>query len=227
MIISHKHKFIFIKLRKTAGTSLEIALSRVCGEEDIITPISKDDEKVRSELGYPGPQNFFIPEKYYSISDWKKRLLKGERKVFFNHMPAHEIKRYTPEKIWNSYFKFCFERNPWDKIISHYYHRGRTQEFENVMDYLLNNRGDEIQGFNMYSIKGKVVTDKVFRYEEMESALDELSNKIGTRITMPDYRAKSQFRETSSHYQDILTEEEAAFIKNHFSREIALMDYSF
>ena len=37
MIISHKHKFIFFKTRKTAGTSLQIALSEFCGSDDIIT----------------------------------------------------------------------------------------------------------------------------------------------------------------------------------------------
>jgi tRNA splicing ligase len=24
-------------------------------------------------------------------------------------------------KVWDSYFKFCFERNPWDKTVSHFY----------------------------------------------------------------------------------------------------------
>ncbi len=227
MIISHRHKFIFIKLRKTAGTSLEIALSAICGPEDIITPISKDDEKIRAELGFPGPQNVFIPTRIYSLADWSRKLLKGKRKVFYNHMPAREIKSSVSSGIWNSYYKFCLERNPWDKIISHYYHRSRTQEFESVMDYLLNNHRDEIQGFDMYSINEKVVADKVFRYEEMDSALKELSDKLGTRITMPEYHAKSQFRPDSRHYRDILTEQEAGFIKNRFSREIELMGYSY
>ncbi|MEL6382956.1 MAG: chondroitin 4-O-sulfotransferase, partial [Cyanobacteria bacterium J06626_18] len=31
MIISHEYKFIFLKTRKTAGTSIEIALSKFCG----------------------------------------------------------------------------------------------------------------------------------------------------------------------------------------------------
>ena len=38
MIISHKHKFIFIKTRKTAGTTIEYNLSKYLGSEDIIAP---------------------------------------------------------------------------------------------------------------------------------------------------------------------------------------------
>lgn len=31
MIVSHRYRYIFIKTKKTAGTSIEIALSRHCG----------------------------------------------------------------------------------------------------------------------------------------------------------------------------------------------------
>ena len=31
MIVSHEHKFIFLKTKKTAGTSIELALSELCG----------------------------------------------------------------------------------------------------------------------------------------------------------------------------------------------------
>ncbi len=56
-IINHKFKFIFIKTRKTAGTSLEIALSKFCDSEDMITRIKPMDEKIRKELGFQGPIN--------------------------------------------------------------------------------------------------------------------------------------------------------------------------
>ena len=39
MIISHTHQFIFIKSAKTAGTSIEAALSNSCIENDIVTPL--------------------------------------------------------------------------------------------------------------------------------------------------------------------------------------------
>ena len=37
MIVSHKHKFIFIKTMKTAGTSIEAFLASYCEGRDIVT----------------------------------------------------------------------------------------------------------------------------------------------------------------------------------------------
>ena len=57
-----KYKFIFIKTRKTAGTSIEYNLSKYLGKEDIITPTS--------EASYLA-QNFFLETK---ISKFLKNL---------------------------------------------------------------------------------------------------------------------------------------------------------
>lgn len=209
MIISHKHKFIFVKLRKTAGTSLEIALSGICGDEDVITPISAKDEKVRLEMGFHGAQHF-----------------DGDTS-FYNHMPASEIKQKIPAGMWNEYFKFCFERNPWDKVVSHYFHRNRAGGFSSIKDYLLHDEKDKIKGFDMYSIDGSVVMDKVYMYEDMEYALKEISVKLNLAEAMklPPYKAKSQFRTDKRHYSEILSEEEIDLIGNRYAREIAYLGY--
>ena len=109
MIVSHKHKFIFLKTNKTAGTSIEIALSRICGPDDIITPLNKED---KSDLTILGPQNHLAPFWSYKPRDIARFLIrKTPKKNFFNHMSAKSAKKILGDDIWNSYYKFCFEKN--------------------------------------------------------------------------------------------------------------------
>jgi len=126
MIISHKHKFIFVKTRKTAGTSIEIALSAICGNDDIIIPLPPKYERIRQELTGKSFQNclkkghktpFNRPHYTPNRHEMKQHFL------FRAHKSARFIKKKLAETVWNRYFKFCFERNPWDKVISMYYER--------------------------------------------------------------------------------------------------------
>ena len=58
MLLSYRHRFIFIKTRKTAGTSIEMLLSLwLADPRDIITPISAEDEAVRRMSGI-APKNY-------------------------------------------------------------------------------------------------------------------------------------------------------------------------
>ena len=55
---------------KTAGTSIEVALSRYLGADDVITPIFEEDEPLRAAPGYRGPQNYLVP-----LRRWKRKRL--------------------------------------------------------------------------------------------------------------------------------------------------------
>jgi len=231
MIISHEHKFIFLKTRKTAGTSIEIALSRFCGEEDMITPIGRED-KLRENLSPRGAQNF-----QYAAEDGRNS--QGERQIScYNHMPAKRVRDLIGTKIWDEYFKFCFERNPWDKAISMYFWRTRKREprplslleflrSENDKNEMPNGKGSKLSNFGIYSIGGDLAVDHVGLYEDLDSELERIVTLLNVpeKIELP--RARGTHREDRRHYREIMGQEERSIVARICAREIVHFGYRF
>ncbi|HET6616578.1 MAG TPA: sulfotransferase family 2 domain-containing protein [Gemmatimonadota bacterium] len=228
MILSHRHRFIFVKTKRTAGTSLEIALSALCGPEDVITPITAPDEADRRRLGYRGPQNLRPPPRSPGrrLVDLARRR-KAPR--FRNHMPAARIRALLPRSTWDTYFKFCFDRNPWDRAISLYYWLGGQRRFDSIADFLRSGVERPLSNFDRYAIDGRVAVDRVFRYEDMEEALGQISRRLDLArpLTLPDQRAKGTSRTDRRPYRDVLTEEERDLIADLCAREIRLLGYEY
>jgi hypothetical protein len=182
VILSHKHKFIFIKTCKTAGTSLEIALSKYCGEDDIITPISSVDEEVRRSLGYRGPQHYLKPVAEYSFGDYVTRIRKRQPvSKFFNHIWAKDIRRQVPADVWDSYFKFSIVRSPFDRAVSRFFWRNRRRDDVDLTEFRsFLFRDPEALGRNRkrLEIDGKPVVDFMIRFEHLEEDLLTLSEKL-------------------------------------------------
>jgi len=228
MILSHQHQFIFIKTRKTAGTSIEIALSKFCGEKDIITPISPADEEKRKELGYRGPQNYLAPIWGYSLRDAAKWMVHGKkRKRFFNHIPAEEIKKHIGRAIWDLYFKFCFVRNPWERIISTYFWRYKSEDRPSISDFIQAELDNPLRKSNLdlMMIDGQVAVDRVCRYENLTQELEEITRIIGLPEVPALPQAKGSFRKDKRSYREILSPEDQEKIRVAFQTEIELFGY--
>ena len=229
MIISHKYKFIFLKTTKTAGTSIEIALSEYCGPRDIITPISADDEKTRTVLQFKGPQNYIIPFIDYSLGDMVYSLIRLKRRQYHNHIAAKFVRRFIGEEIWQSYFKFCFERNPWDRAVSQYYWRraeGAPHSFAEFIDSR-NLRSLKKKGFGLYAMDGEVVVDRICLYENMAEELTYLGDRLQLpgKLALPS--SKSSSRKDKEHYRDLFNPEDMERVAGLFAEEIKLLGYSF
>jgi hypothetical protein len=226
MIVSHKHKFIFIKTRKTAGTSIEIALSQYCGFEDVITKISKEDELIRESLGYLGPQNFKTQTPYLNIKYWLS-MLKIAKYHSSNgqHASSSFIKKYIGENIWNDYFKFCIERNPFDRAISHYYWDTRKLGSPpEINEYLQTLPRSKLSNWSFYTIQDQIAVDYVGRYETLDEGLRIISRRLG----LPDLlllNAKSYTRKSRQHYSQILNEESRRHIEKMCANEIEKFNY--
>src|SRR5690554_6933077 len=127
MLISHSYRFVFVKTKKTAGTSIEISLSRYLGPDDVITPLPEEDEAIRRPFSI-GPQNYD-----FTVTDRRHRV--RERKLR-NHSRARLAREVLGDRAWNDYFVFTVERNPYDRILSQFHWRGGYGAFPSVMAFL-------------------------------------------------------------------------------------------
>jgi len=225
MIISHRHRYIFIKTAKTAGTSVEIALSKYAGEHDVLTPCTPEDDALRSELGYPGPRNYRLPFTAYSLRDLARAAAERRLVGFYNHIGARAIRERVGPRVWSSYFKFCFERNPWDKVVSAYYFNQRTGPTMSLSEYVQSGAANEIAGYELYTIRGEIAVDEVFRYESLEESMRAVAQRLHLPETPVLPRAKGQYRPPTARYREVLTAQDRAKIARVYAREIATFGY--
>jgi hypothetical protein len=231
MIVSHKYKFIFIKTAKTAGTSTEIALSKFCGPDDIITPFMvSEDEELRERMGGRAPQHYLPPRREHTLKAVIQWLWNGKRKPLFNsHDSAQVIKTYVGTDVYDTYFKFCFERNPWDRVISHYYYKNPSEPRPTLAQYMAVKRFHRLKraGFDLYTINGEVVVDRICRFENLADELEDVRRQLGIPEKLALPFAKSQFRVDRRSYRDILDDDQRVQIAEFFKDEINLMGYEF
>jgi len=223
MIISHKYKYIFIKTSKTASTSIELALSRYCGDEDIITPVSPEDELERNRLGYRGPQNYLPADVDCSHIDREAAKKHG----FYNHISGKEIQHFVGEETWSSYYKFCFERNPWDRFISLYYWRCKAEPRPTIAEFLESKYPLMLRkhGFNLYTANGEIIVNRVCRYENLSEELEQVRVQLGLPEKLDLPWAKSSFRNDRRSYRDILSPKQQEEIGKLFNQEISMFGY--
>ena len=213
MVVSHSHQFIFVKTAKTAGTSVETYLSSLCDDGDVFTPIfpKMDGHVARNYLVGQDPDDpFFIQS--------------GELR---NHIPARKLRWYVRPKVWNSYFKFCVERNPWDKTLSHYHmvrHRNPSMTFEKYLA-----EGTLCHNFFRYTDRNdNLIVDQVLRYESLNAELADVFEQLGVPFSGElTVRAKSEYRTDRRHYREVLTDAQRDLIAERFQNEIEMFGYEF
>lgn len=237
MIISHKYKFIFIKNVKTAGTSIETYLRGFCGEDDICTPIA-DALGLSGEYEFLGRNykgiwnpisDIFVTKgrilRKRKISHTLKMLLK--RNKFYNHMPGILVRNRISKNIWNNYFKFCVERNPWDKTFSHYCQFTARNPGYSLNDYF-SRKHFPINHVRYLDLDGKIIVNKIIKYENLNEELSEVFSFLGIPFDGNlSIRARSGLRKDKRPYHEVLTTHQRDVIYDSFANEIQLHGYQY
>jgi hypothetical protein len=207
LICSHRHRFVFVKTRKTAGTSLEIALSRHCGPDDIVTRISPADEELRAAAGGVPPQNDDTSPSSYA------------------HMGARRVVKVIGRETWDDYFTFAVERNPFDVVASSWRYSARKPSFtKSFAEFVRTPRRLDRLALNerLYRMEGQVVVDRVYRYEELPAAVADISARLGIALDLPHAKQGS-----GPHYRELYGPGDAEIVAQRFERTIREFGYEF
>lgn len=232
MVISHQHRFIFVKTKKSAGTSIEILLSNLAGADAVVTPTTPP------EAGHE-PRNWRrwfnpIPEARWMLaghgpvpaSHGLRRLARDlrARRAFYSHM-ALDVARLRCAAACAGYYTFCFERNPWDKAVSHYFWqrsrlslRGAFPTFDEWIQ-----AGNLRSDWRLYARRDEILVDTVGRYENLSRDLAEILTRLGLPADLGVPAAKTGRRPSQLDFQ--LSRRAGELVERTFAREISAFGY--
>lgn len=124
----------------------------------------------------------------------------NDSNIFYNHMPASQVRHHVGEDVWSEYLKITAIRNPYDKAVSGFFfdqqrsgitysamELGRMRE--DFKSYLKEGRAPKDR--QIYTIDGEIVADLLLRYESLSAQLLQLGRRLDIDIDpakLPNYK---------------------------------------
>jgi len=227
VIVSHRHKFVFIHIHKTAGDSITHALLPHLALRDVVL----------------GP------------SPWGKFNLVYYRKHGINkHSTAMKVKGFIGEDHWKDYYVFSVVRDPVDRLSSLYYFcekaakstdswnlrsiynllpgflGGGIAQWPGVQAYLATKSFSEFirhplfqrgpgawrQADILGGTGGELIVDRVAKYEKLPDDFLEICRTIGLRDVNLGWRNASRNRDVA---RSNVSADDVAYIEAMYERD--------
>ncbi len=170
MLVSHRHRFIFTKTKKTAGTSIEVYFEPYCmapGEWRPDRDAGAGYASIHGIVGFRGGK-------------------RAQDVFWWNHMPARQIRDGVGAVTWSRYFRFSIVRNPYEKAVSAFFmvkqrHKqavGCPDEERLAFQHWLEAAGPPIDR-DKYLLNGRYCLSDIIRLESCLADLERICERLG------------------------------------------------
>jgi hypothetical protein len=212
-MISHKHKCIFIHIPKTAGTSI-------------------------NSFFHPGVKFHYANPDYERLFGWCPK-----RKLHMQHATSFQLLEtgLVTKEQWDSYYKFTFVRNPWDRAYSDYNwikefskisgsfkeYITKKGQFEKILTDNTTNRylGDHLLlQTDFFDFEGFYKPDFIGKFENFQSDIQTVINHLGINEKFNVFQNKSKRK---SDYSAFYTTTRKKMVEKKFQTDIKLLQYEF
>lgn len=212
MIVSHRHRYVFVHIPKTGGTSLTLALEARVGKDDIILSDTPKGRNRRSRV--------------------KDAPARGR---LWKHSTLADIEGLVDPAIFADYLVLTLVRNPWARAVS--YHRwlrgqgfdhasvrlAKTLEFRDFLRHPLTQRQLAVPARHYLTASTGPVAGLCLRLEHLDADLSALEAHLGFSLRPLPHENRSGHGDWRAAYDD----EGAALLARLAAEDIARFGYRF
>lgn len=208
-----------MKTRKTAGSSIQVELSKICNPDNDIITGSNIRKGVLDESHSAG----------WNMNRFLTNHPHPELSVIYSHMGAQK---------WSEYKSFAFVRNPYDIAVSRYHWtmKGKRGNIETSIDgfrewivseYCKPNGGYLLDTLSKYThLNGNQVVEFIGRYESLQDDYDRLRQYLDIEIPPLSVKLKSGYRD-ATHYSKYYDDDSYALVTEYFKEDLENFNYKF
>lgn len=207
MIISERHKFVFVAIPKTGTHSIRRALRPHLGEQD--------SEQVQ-----------LFTRKHLPIPELAK--------LGHGHISLAQLRPFLPPDRFAGHFKFAFVRNPFDRFVSYCAFMTREQKLfdrdpAGVMRHMLFTAPPlkhilfQPQHSFVADGEGVLLSDFLGRMEDMQASFDTICDRIG----LPRATLEKSNESSRMDYRQYYDQELIDGVASLYARDLELFGYDF
>ncbi|MEA3381947.1 MAG: sulfotransferase family 2 domain-containing protein [Pseudomonadota bacterium] len=158
-----------------------------------------------------------------------------------SHMTAKEIIDVIGEKKFKSSYKIAAVRNPWDKVLSHYKYRLKTNQTDlgektiPFSDWVKKTYGENKDPFYydkpkmfqpqvdwLKDYEQKIDINEIMKFEDLNNEFEKVSSYLDLNKSLPHLNATQK-----ANYKEFYDDETKSIIEQWFAEDLDMFKYEY